>query len=116
LRSVSEQSLSHISQKTTRLAAAEDENANLRVNRRLLVRAPWNGYKGSLEELVGRTYTIVFWHEPLTPIASVTVTSDRDLSYWSDDARKVTVVTVPIALANTEDGVTIHVAHETALN
>lgn len=88
---------------------------NVRVNRRLLIRSPWNAYKGSLEDLIGQTYRVVFWHEPLTPLASVTVTSDKDLPYQTDSNLKVTVVTVPISIANSKSGVTVHVAHEASL-
>lgn len=88
----------------------------MRVNRRLLIRSPWNAYKGSLEELVGEAYRVVFWHEPLTPLSSVAVTSDKNLEYQTDANVKVTVVTVPIALANTKTGVTVSVEHEDCLN
>ena len=102
-------------QKTSRVAA-EDENTNLRVNRRLLIRSPWNAYKGALEELVGEAYRVVFWHEPLTPLSSVTVTSDKDLAYKTESNVGATVVTVPVALANTKTGVTVSVGHEASLN
>lgn len=82
------------------------------MNRRLLIRSPWNAYQGSLEELIGQLYLVVFWHEPLTPLSSVTVTSDKDLPLQTDPSVKATVVTVPIALANTEKGVTVIVEHE----
>ncbi|KXX73549.1 Alpha-glucosidase 2 [Madurella mycetomatis] len=100
-----------ISQETTR-NAADDESANLRVSRRLTIRAHWNKYQGSLEELIGQNYTVVFWHEPDTPLESITVTSDKDLSHETDISKKTTVVTVPISLAHTQAGVTVYLDYE----
>ena len=82
------------------------------MNRRLLIRSPWNAYPGSLEDLIGQTYRVVFWHEPLTPLSSVKVTSDKDLPWQTDSSLKATVVTVPITLANSDKGVTVIVEHE----
>lgn len=78
--------------------------------------APWNGYQGSLEELIGQNYTVVFWHEPETSLESITVTSDKDLSHQTDANKKATIITIPISLANTQVGVTIDLGYESSLN
>lgn len=103
-----------IIQKTTRVAA-EDETVSVRVNRRVDIKAPWNGYKGSLEELIGESYKIVFWHEELTVLGTVEVSSDKGFPAQTDYNARATVVTVPIEMANTVNGVTVHLGHDAPL-
>lgn len=102
-----------ISQKTTHIAA-EDDNVSLRVSRRIHVRAPWNGYASEtkLEDLFGDKYTLVLWHEALTPLGSVVVSSDKDLQSVTDQSLRATIVTVPHALANTETGTVVTVGFD----
>ncbi|KAK0716079.1 alpha-1,4-glucan lyase [Lasiosphaeris hirsuta] len=104
-----------ISQETKRVAA-EDENAGLRINRRVKIYAPWNRYNGELKELIGENYTVVLWHEPKTPLGSITVTSEQGVLYKIDPDLRATVVTVRVDIANTQTGVTIQLGHEDPLN
>lgn len=101
-----------ISQKTTHVAA-EDENVSLRINRRVHIRAPWNGFDGELGGIIGGRYTLVLWHEVLTPLGSVVVTSDTgEVEGRTDGGLRATVVTVPVGLANTEKGVVVSVGFD----
>ncbi|KAK5651788.1 hypothetical protein OQA88_11655 [Cercophora sp. LCS_1] len=93
-----------VSQETTRVA----EDSKVRVNRKVTIRAPWNGYQGSLEELIDNNYTIVFWHEADVSLQSVAVTSDKNLTHTTDEKARATTVTVPIQQANSTAGVTVH--------
>lgn len=101
-----------ISQTTTHVSAEDDSIAS-RVNRRIWIRAPWRGQvDGGLEKIIGTEYTVVLWHEQLTSLGSVVVSSDKQLEYKTDTGVRATIVTVPVDLAHSENGVTVSVGFD----
>jgi len=112
LSSLRLQEMLNAQQKTTRVATEDGGDSTLRVNRKVTIRAPWNGYRDDLGELIGENYTIVFWHEINVPLRSVSVTSDKKLESWTEEKARATAVRVPLELANTTAGVTVILGHE----
>lgn len=67
---------------------------------------------GDLSEIVGTKYTVVFWHDPSANLSSVKVSSANN-KVTSDTNNKygATIVTLEVADAHTENGVTIQLTH-----
>ncbi|KAH7134411.1 glycosyl hydrolases family 31-domain-containing protein, partial [Dactylonectria macrodidyma] len=79
--------------------------------RNVTIKTPWNGY-GDLSAIIGTQYTVVFWHDPATTLSSVKVSSSNpNVSSSTNVGYKATIVTLPVADAHTEDGVTIQLTH-----
>ncbi|KAH8676424.1 glycosyl hydrolases family 31-domain-containing protein [Tricladium varicosporioides] len=97
-----------IQQKTTKVAS---DDGTVSYTRSVTIRSPWNGF-GDLSGQIGRTYTIVFWHEQSTMLDSIVVSSSNNaVSSNTDIGRRATIATLPISQAHSPQGVTIHLTH-----
>lgn len=81
--------------------------------RTLTIKAPWNGYE-DLSEIIGTEYTVVFWHDPATNVSSVKVASESIVSSNTNVSSRATTVTLSVADAHTEKGVTLQLTHDSS--
>ncbi|KAM0192686.1 hypothetical protein ACHAPI_008045 [Fusarium lateritium] len=90
------------------------EDSGVKVIRKLTIKSPFNGY-GDVSDIVGNDYTINLWHDPSANASTTEVNSANSKVSWkTDNTSRVTVVTVPVADAHTEQGVTIQLKHANA--
>lgn len=83
----------------------------MKVIRNLTIKSSFNGY-GDVSDIVGSDYTVALWHDPSTKISTAEVNSANSKVSWkTDNTSRVTVVTMPVADAHTEHGVTIQLKH-----
>ncbi|KAH8895231.1 hypothetical protein GQ53DRAFT_855393 [Thozetella sp. PMI_491] len=82
------------------------------IARSVAINSPWNRYDGDLGELIGRQYTLIFWHEPGIALGAVKVDSGGTNAESNvNQAIGATIVTMPIADAHTTQGVDIEVSY-----
>jgi hypothetical protein len=75
------------------------------------ISSKWNKY-GDLSDIVGSKYTLVFWHDPSANLSSVKVSSaNNKVASDTNNNYRATIVTLPVADAHTEHGVTIQLTH-----
>lgn len=99
--------------------AYEDEDGStlhIQYSRTVSITCPHNGFKDGLAKTIGAEYTVVFWHDPETPLNAVNVKSSwlsggkAANNYVTDKGSRATQVWVPVEQAH--NGVHIEVSWE----
>ncbi|KAI8650703.1 Gal-mutarotas-2 domain-containing protein [Fusarium keratoplasticum] len=88
-----------------------NQNSSVQFARTVTISSKWNKF-GDLSDIVGSKYTVVFWHDPSANLSSVKVSSaNNKVASDTNNNYRATIVTLPVADAHTEHGVTIQLTH-----
>ncbi|KAF4452162.1 alpha-1,4-glucan lyase [Fusarium austroafricanum] len=88
-----------------------NDESGVEYMRNVTVKSPFNGF-GDFKDIVGTEYTLALWHDPACNMDTAKVkSSNKKVTWRNDNNSRVTVVTLPVADAHTENGVSIQLTH-----